>query len=126
MDTHQSAQEDNFNNDHIVTDWLVAISDLYDYYEQLESWVNKAVIKQDKPQDSTHFMGQCPVHQLVSLVIRMEAELEILIQDMDQLAQVEPSPSKQHCQKLIAHTLRLTQLNQQAQTKLYLVSLPAS
>lgn len=126
MDTHQSANEDGFNKENVVADWLEAIANLYAYYEQLEAWVNKAVMQQDIHQDPSHFMGQCPVHQLVSLVIRMETELETLLQDMDHLAQVESAPSKQHYQKLIAHTLRLSQLNQQARTKLYLVSLPAS
>ncbi|GAB3952138.1 hypothetical protein GCM10028805_33540 [Spirosoma harenae] len=55
----------------------------------------------------------------------MRGELEKLLLEMDLENPMEQSGARQYFKKLVAHTIRLDQLNNQAQAMIHLASLPA-
>ncbi|GAB4018641.1 hypothetical protein [Spirosoma koreense] len=72
------------------------------------------------------YIGQCPVDQLITLLTRMQEELEKLLLDIEKEEPIDSLDSDESCQKLLIHTQILEDLNQQAKAMLHLTALPAS
>ena len=122
----QPSSSDKCKADYILAHWLEVITTLNGYYYQLVTCTNQWVIEQGLRPGNTTYIGQCPMSQLVKLIGTMQRELTTLTQDMDQVARLKPSTTKQICSELVSHTLRLKRLNDQAQTRLYLIEQSAS
>lgn len=114
----------------ILEDWLDASANFYVYYNQLIACIGQSTNTVSSDQQPT-FIGQCPLDQLVSIVIAMQAELEVLVKEMKQLDKKEgkgrnSSSTAKKQSKLANHTRRLNELNQQANTRLWLAGLSPS
>ncbi|WP_040005322.1 hypothetical protein [Fibrisoma limi] len=114
----------------ILEDWLDASTNFYVYYNQLIACVSQSIHTVSSYQQPT-FIGQCPLDRLVSIVIDMQAELEVLVKEMKELDKKESkgrsssSTAKKEL-KLAKHTRRLNKLNQHASTRLWLAGLSPS
>ncbi|QHV94551.1 hypothetical protein [Spirosoma endbachense] len=117
---------DTAKSDYIVAHWLEAITKLHAYYHQLITCISQRALEPELSIGKTTYRGQCPMSQLTKLTRSMETELAKLSQDIDQVDRLQASATKKICAKLVSHTLRLTQLNEQAQTRLDLIKRSAS
>lgn len=107
----------------VLTNWLIAVYKFQYNYAQLSHCLNGADGQQQQASPSVMWVGQCPVSQVIELLMTMQIQLKELSLDADQF---DPVMSSQDDQKLLRHTLILEQLNQQAQTLLQLAVLKAS
>lgn len=95
----------------VLANWMEAIVTFEQYYNDLDCYVST-------DHQSGH-PGQCPMGGLIPMLVRMQEELEDLVLDLDNADQTI-------LQKIVDHTVTLTQLNHRAQTLLHLARLPAS
>jgi hypothetical protein len=117
-----SASVDERSQQCIIEDWLNAVTNFEHYYHQVFTCISHPVSKQEVRKANTTYIGQCPVSQLVRLRKTMQEQLIKLTLDLDQAAKLrQPTSSKEYI-KLRNHTRVLNHLNQQAQSRLYLVS----
>lgn len=107
----------------ILAEWLASVSLLHLNYRQINGYVNQYEEQRLAQKNLTKQVGQCPVGDLVRLLIRIEEELEKLLVEMDHLEELE---SLNNYKKLIEHTVTLDQLNQSANGLLHLAALPPS
>lgn len=110
----------------ILANWLEAAANFHLSYTQLITHVKQRIAKQDLRTAHKRHIGQCPVGQLLMMVIRMRRELEKLTQDMDQGGCLQKLPTRKKYNKLATHTLRLNHLNYQAKLRLDLDRLSMS
>jgi hypothetical protein len=116
--TNQLDSEEEYDPEKIVLAWCEEITRLYKNFNAIQ-----AQTKRENQVD--HFVGQCPVGQLVLLASILQDELANLMQDLDLLDNSQGPVSEQHFKQLAAHTALLRRLNQQAGLKLKLAALPA-
>ncbi|MVM35343.1 hypothetical protein GO755_35300 [Spirosoma sp. HMF4905] len=122
-----SGSFDGINSRQIVIDWTEAVTDLYKNYRELSTYIYQSSNQNSQCNDDNNtYIGQCPVSQLIALVTTMQVELEKLLRDVSKEDNSRRSASLRHYKKLIDHTLRLDHLNQQAQSRLHLLSLSTS
>jgi hypothetical protein len=123
---NNSSLSEAYTPGYILTNWLIAMTDFHSYYHQLAICTSETMIGQDWNTKKPVYIGQCSVSLLVELISTMREELKNLAQDIDQLDELRPSSIVKNYKKLTAHTRVLNQLNQLAQNRLYLVTLPSS
>lgn len=110
-----------------LTEWAEATTRLHENYNRLVACVSPIKPEQTiGSAPSRSYIGQCPVDALVTLLVMMQKQMEMLVADMEPLiCSNQPVPTENY-KKLAVHTRIINKLNQQAQTKLLLTtSLPA-
>lgn len=108
----------------VLADWLGAAANFYNQYNKLMKLINNQLTAAQSRQRDMVYSASGPANKLISLSLTMRGELEKLVQDLDQLDCLNQYSTKQHYEKLIAHTLILNRLNRQAQTRIQSVSNP--
>ncbi|QDK81334.1 hypothetical protein EXU85_23075 [Spirosoma sp. KCTC 42546] len=130
MTNHLSGDDlsssDDFNPEQVVTEWTEAVANLYTNYRELSAYIHQATDPDQLTEAGAMYLGQCPVNQLVDLVSAMQATLEELFLDVSQGDKAQKQTTKEQYRKLAHHTLRINQLNNQAQSRLHLLSLSSS
>ncbi|WP_420149413.1 hypothetical protein [Spirosoma sp.] len=121
---NSASNENNSSPELILTDWLTAVYELYSQFEMLNACIHREIVKPNLRPEANRFIGQCPAHQLITLSITIQSELQRLIQEMDQLSGLKLQIIDKNYQRLVSHTSTLKELSQQAQAKLYLTTLP--
>ncbi|GAB4050817.1 hypothetical protein [Spirosoma litoris] len=118
---------DGLSPKRILLEWTEAITNLYTNYQELSGYIEQAIGQKSHPEEDTiTYIGQCPLSQLVTLVTTMQTELEKLLQEVSKKdTSAKLSPQK-HYKRLMEHTLLLDHLNQQARSRLHLLSLSTS
>ncbi|GAB3896331.1 hypothetical protein [Spirosoma agri] len=116
--------DNEFNPDGVLTDWLKEIFNFQQCYKQLECGIRERVLEQTSAANAVSYVGQCPVNAVITLQATMTRELKRLSNDIEQCDTRTKSIAS--FDQLKSHTMRLKQLNHQAQTRLYLATLPAS
>lgn len=111
-----------YSVERVITDWVDAIENFRILYVKLVSLLPHHPQKLCSPS----YVGQCPSDSLVTLVLRMQKELEQLLGEMDTLDGLTAQTSSQTLLKLIRHTHRLNKLIEKAQVRLQLVSVSSS
>lgn len=106
-----------------LTAWVEAAFHLYSNYSKLTAFIDRNELEQPLTALKHPYIGQCPIQHVTGLVASMEKELKKLLEDMEQDDEIEPSFQQENYKKLAAHTIVLNRLNQQAQTRLRLMSL---
>ncbi|QMW03852.1 hypothetical protein [Spirosoma foliorum] len=118
---------DGLSPKRILTEWTEAITNLYKNYQELSAYIDQAIGQEAHfKEDTNTYIGQCPLSQLVTLVTTIQVELEKLLQDVSKKDSSTKLNPRNYYQKLIEHTLLVDQLNQQARSRLHLLSLSAS
>jgi PAS domain S-box-containing protein len=102
----------------ILTEWRTAITNFHRNYYELVTYIRQRGIEHESTGGNIAYSGQFPVSQLMKLAGSMQTELTNLAQDMDQIDPLKPPTTKYD--QLVRHTLRLNQLNDQAQPMLEL------
>ena len=110
----------------MLANWLKATSDFYTLYQRLATLINQQGRQFRVDHTGMLYLGQCPVDSLLNLILIMQAELEKLVCEMDQLDEFKQTNSSQHFRSLIQHTRRLNQLNRKARIRLDLASASSS
>ncbi|MVM33825.1 hypothetical protein GO755_27555 [Spirosoma sp. HMF4905] len=87
----------------VVADWVASLATFYDSYHQVAACLH------GEPGINSGY----PPETLMALRMSMEAELQLLFQDMDRSPHTS-AHEKPFNQKLATHTKHLTHLNQQA------------
>jgi hypothetical protein len=121
-----SPLDDKNKPDSPVALWLEAIIRFYRYYYLLFAYIGQRELNQNSALETTSYIGQWPIDQLVKLICTMQAELANLTQDMHQVDNLQGSTNRRIDNQLASHTLRLNELNYQAQTRLRLIKQSAS
>jgi len=106
----------------LLTDWVETTGDFYLGYNRLAAYVHQNVSKEKLNAQQIAYIGQRPKAPVISLLRTMEVELERLLQDMLLSDTLQPVTITEYYQKLAAHTRVLKRLNQQAQTRLLLMT----
>ena len=107
-----------------LTEWAEATARLHENYNKL-----LACISPNKPEQTTgsapsrSFIGQCPVDAIVTLLVMIQKQMEMLVVDMEPLVYSNQPVPTENYKKLAVHTRIINKLNQQAQTKLLLTTL---
>ncbi|GAB4034090.1 hypothetical protein [Spirosoma gilvum] len=109
----QQRQVDPLKGEEAMTTWLESLAAFHILYSQLadalhQNKINTQVITKLDPKTSR------PIAPMRVLVVRMQREMEALLQDTDLFEPLAPTNYKAICKKLIAHTNRLRRFNQQA------------
>ncbi|RYF65023.1 MAG: hypothetical protein EOO39_25590 [Cytophagaceae bacterium] len=107
-----------------LTEWAEATASLLENYNRLLACVSSTKSEQTTgATPSRSYIGQCPVDALVTLLVMMQKQMEMLVADMEQvICPSQPVPTENY-KKLAVHTRIINKLNQQAQTKLLLTTL---
>lgn len=121
-----SGSSDDFNPEQVVTEWTEAVTNLYKHYQELSTYIHQATDPNHLPEVGAIYVGQCPINQLVTLVDAMKATLDELFLDVSQGDKAQKQTTKEQYRKLVHHTLLMNQLNNQAQSRLHLLSLSTS
>lgn len=108
----------------IINGWFETIAELHENHNRLTACLNQLQASVNLSLHTNAYIGQCPIGQIVMLIRTIEAELEILLLDMD-----DPNPAYQSdsfiaYKKPVAHILVLQRLNTQARKVLFLTTLP--
>lgn len=123
---NDSVNKNGYLPEYILIGWLEATTNFHLCYNQLITNVSQRVADQDLRKGSRIDTSQCPIGQLLTMVTRMQRELKKLAQDMDQEDRLTKLSARKNYEKLATHTLRLNQLNYQAQLRLDLSRLSTS
>lgn len=124
--TPNDSSNDTHEPEKVLANWLKATSDFYTLYQRLATLVNNQDRQFRVDHTGTTYLGQCPVDSLLNLILIMQAELEKLVCEMEQLDEFRQTNSSQHFSYLIQHTRRLNQLNRKARIRLDLASASSS
>ncbi|GAB3805440.1 hypothetical protein GCM10028819_38690 [Spirosoma humi] len=119
-----STPDDSSNDAHgpekVLENWLKATSDFYTFYQRLMDLINQQDQQVQVDHTGISYLGQCPVGSLLTLVLTMQAELEKLVYEMDQLDEFSETNANQHLSRFVSHTSRLNRLNRKARILLNL------
>jgi hypothetical protein len=118
-----SQSADKQRPEDILAKWAVAVSAFHRNYNQLIGHVNTISLHQQLGVSTAKYIGQCPIDQLLKLLMNMEKELKKFTTQADRMTL---RPTRKNFEKLLTHTESLNQLNQQAEQLLQLIALPAS
>lgn len=124
--TPNDSSDDGHGPEKVLANWLNATSDFYTLYQRLVALVNQLDRQFQVDQAGTPYLGQCPVDSLLNLVLTMQAELEKLVCEMDQLDEFRQMNASQHFSHFDRHTRRLNRLNRRARIRLDLASASSS
>jgi len=124
--TPNDSSDDAHRPEKVLANWLKATSDFYTLYQRLATLVNQQDQQFRVDHTGTPYLGQCPVDSLLNLILIMQAELEKLICEMDQLDEFRLTNANQHFSHFVRHTHRLNQLNRRARIRLDLASASSS
>ncbi|RAI73642.1 hypothetical protein HMF3257_02960 [Spirosoma telluris] len=106
----QQLQSKPLESQYDVADWAESLATFYDYYNKVE-----ACLQENKCGLGVgHHLSIYSQDTLVSLMTGMQAELQMLFQDIDKLSPHTAGSEIRFNKKLATHTKYLTQLNQQA------------
>ena len=121
-----SVNENGYSPEQILTNWLEATANFNLGYHRLIAYVRQSIAEHDFRTVNKKYIGQCPLGQLLMMVIRMRRELEKLTHDLEQEDRFTKLSAKKNYKRLATHTLRLNRLNYQAQLRLNLGRLSTS
>ncbi|MVM33584.1 hypothetical protein GO755_26335 [Spirosoma sp. HMF4905] len=86
----------------VAAEWSASLATFYDYYYKVD-----ACIQENK-------LNEVARKRMMGLRMRMQAELQILLQDMNQSEVLTPAGNQRFKKQLVTHTRCLRQLNYQA------------
>lgn len=100
----------------ILNDWLGAVNRFYAVYQQALAYLSH----HQSTKDTSGYIGQCPLDELLVSLTRMQTQLEGLLQDINQ-DHGYAKPSAGGSWSLLAwHTRQLVELTNQLQLRLAL------
>lgn len=97
--------------------------DFRTHYKMLTICVERKSNEEIQLSDGDLYIGQCRACELKSLMSTMTAELEKLLQHVDQISEIGQNSSTVDYTTIIGHTSVLKQLNSEAKRTLCLAAL---
>ncbi|ADB40041.1 hypothetical protein [Spirosoma linguale] len=128
---HQSSYKDpnavkSKEIESILSEWIAAMVDFRTHYKMLAICAERKSKEQIQTLSGHLYIGQCPISELKSLMSTMKAELEKLLQHVDQVSEIGQNSSTMDYTTIIGHTSVLKQLNSEAKRVLCLAALPTA
>jgi hypothetical protein len=108
----------------LFINWLAALVQFYTCHQQIRACLSQPASLANFTPDT--FIGQCPRHELTSLLTTMSGELEHLVGGMSPLRSSPPPESPVGQDQLMIHTYILNRLNRQVELRLALTYLPTN
>lgn len=110
----------------VLAAWTEASFDLFVNFKKIKQCLNQDTTSGEPERGQSSYIGQCPREPLAALFTDIGEELDGLLQELEHLNRGSQAEYKMKHARMIAQTVILNQLNQQARDKLFLATLSAT